>query len=220
MSERRLERPAAAGRTWRQVLRAFYSRPLGWGAMIFVSAVLSYAGGGVMFWLHAIYRGERGPAIDYWQHWLLDATLGFVALTPVVFLLLPTVLWTLGRRAEGGARVRVGLYVVIVGTLFALVTGPGPLLHNAVAGEGTPLADLATEVFGYDPEVAEHHARAPERSAFTEGVLQVVVGIPAYSALMLGSVFLVRSVVAARRRDRGAGAPPPPVTSVARTGPG
>lgn len=213
-------RSGLTARTWRQVLRAFYSRPLGWGAMIFVSAVLSYVGGGLMFWLHAIYRGEKGPAIDYWQHWLLDSSLGFVALTPVVFLLLPTVLWTLGRRGDGGARAKVGLYVVIVGTLFALVTGPGPLLHNAVAGEGTPLANLATDVFGYDPEIAQHHGDAPERSPFTEGVLQVVVGIPAYSLLMLASLLVVRRVVAARRRDGGSGAATPPVTSAARAGPG
>ncbi|HEX2273575.1 MAG TPA: hypothetical protein VHG90_06865, partial [Acidimicrobiales bacterium] len=74
--------------------------------------------------------------------------------------------------------------------------------------------------FGYDPDIAEHHARAPERSAFTEGLLQVAVGIPAYSALMLGAVFLVRSVVAARRRDGDAGAPRPPVASAAQAGPG
>jgi hypothetical protein len=188
--------------------------------MLFVSAVLSYVGGGVMFWLHAIYRGERGPAIDYWQHWFLDATLGFVALTPVVFLLLPTVLWTLGRRGEPGNRIRVGVYVAIVGTLFALLTGPGPLLHNAVAGEGTPLAELGEDVFGHDPDIAEHHAEAPERSAFTEGVLQVAVGIPSYSLLMLGSVFAVRAAVAARRRDGGTGPSDRPVTTAAQAGPG
>ncbi len=217
MNASRPERPGGA-RSWRQVLRAFYSRPLGWGATIFVSAVLSYAGGGLMFWLHAIYRGEKGPAIGYWQHWLLDATLGFVALTPVVFFLLPTVLWTLGRRRDSGGRVQVGLYVAIVGTLFALLTGPGPLLHNAVAGEGTPLAELATDVFGYDPEIAEHHAHAPERSAFTEGVLQVAVGIPAYSLLMLASVFIVRTVMATRRRDGDRAPPTPAVSSAAPTG--
>ena len=29
-----------------------------------------------MFSLHAIYRGEQGPVIGYWQHWYLDSTLG------------------------------------------------------------------------------------------------------------------------------------------------
>lgn len=184
-----------------KVLRAFYSRPLGWGAMIFVSATLAYVGGGLMFWLHAIYRGEQGPAIDYWQHWFLDSTLGILALTPAVFFLLPIVLWRLGGRGQSRSGVRVGLYVVMVGTLFALVTGPGPLLHNAIAGAGTPLADVATDVFGHDPDIARQHAHAPDRSPFVEGLLQVAVGIPAYSLLTLASIFVVRKVVRARRRD-------------------
>lgn len=202
MSAPGLDRPLRGGvKSWAKVLRAFYSRPLGWGATIFVSAVLSYVGGGLMYWLHAIYRGEQGPAINHGQHWGLDSTLGFVALTPIVFLLLPAVLWSLGRRGSREGRLRVGLYVVVVGTLFALVTGPGPLLHNALVGEGTPLADAATSVFGHDPDIAEHQAHAPERSAFAEGVLQVAVGIPAYSLLTLAAILVVRATVGARRRD-------------------
>lgn len=184
-----------------RVLRTFYSRPLAWGAAIFVSAILAYVGGALMFWLHAVYRGERGPAIGYVQHWLLDSTLGFIALTPVVLLLLPIVLWKVtwnGRRRDA---IPVGLFVVVVGTLFALVTGPGPLMHNAVAGAGKPLANLATDVFGRDHDMALRHADAPERSAFTEGVLQVAVGIPAYSLLTLGAVVVVRNVMRGRRRD-------------------
>jgi hypothetical protein len=174
---------------------------LGWGATIFVSAVLSYVGGGLMFWLHAIYRGEEGPAIGYGQHWLLDSTLGFVALTPVVFLLLPTVLWTLQRYGETGGRVRVGLYVVVVGALFALVTGPGPLLHNAIAGADKPLANVATDIFGHDPDIAAQHAHAPERSALVEGVLQVAVGVPAYSLLTLAAIGALRRIVRGRHRE-------------------
>jgi len=159
-----------------------------------------------MFWLHAIYRGEKGPSIGYWQHWLLDSTLGFIALTPVVFLLLPAALWTLSWQGKKPGGVRTGVYVVVVGTLFALVTGPGPLLHNAIAGAGKPLANLATDVFGHDHEIAMRHAEAPERSAFTEGVLQVVVGIPAYALLTLVSIGVVRTVVRGRRRDVEPGA--------------
>lgn len=187
--------------SWRRILRAFYSRPLGWGAAILVSATLSYVGGGLMFWLHAVYRGEKGPSIGYWQHWLLDSTLGFIALTPVVFLLLPAVLWTLSWQGRRPGGVPTILYVVAVGALFALVTGPGPLLHNAIAGAGKPLANLATDVFGHDHDMALRHADAPERSALTEGVIQVAVGIPAYSLLTLGSVLVVRNVTRARRRD-------------------
>lgn len=190
-----------------QTLRAFYARPLAWGASLFVSATLAYAGGGIMFWLHAIYRGEQGPAIGHWQHWLLDSTLGFLALTPVVFVLLPLVWWVLGRRDGGRRAVPIGVYVAIVGTLFSLVTGPGPLMHNAIAGAGTPLADAATDVFGHNPDIAHHHADAPERSAFTEGVLQVAVGIPAYSTLTLVSIVAVRSATGRRRRTEGEGEP-------------
>lgn len=183
-----------------QTLRAFYARPLAWGAALFVSATLAFAGGGIMFWLHAIYRGEQGPAIDHWQHWLLDSTLGFVALTPVVFLILPLVLWMISPRRGRRRALPIGFYVAMVGTLFSFVTGPGPLLHNAIAGAGKPLADAATEVFGYNQDIADHNVHAPERSAFTEGVLQIAVGIPAYSTLTLVSIVAVRSATGRRRR--------------------
>ena len=50
-------------------------------------------------------------------------------------------------------------------------------------------------------------AGAPERSAFTEGVLQVAVGVPVYSLLTLASICVVRWVVrpSAGRRDGGPG---------------
>ena len=99
--------------------------------------------------------------------------------------------------------------MLVVGILFALVTGPGPLLHNAIAGAGTPLANLATDVFGRDPQMERHHAELPERSAFTEGVLQVAVGVPVYSLLTLASIAVVRRVAhtgrRTGRRDRGRG---------------
>ncbi|MDP8961295.1 MAG: hypothetical protein M3N32_06765 [Actinomycetota bacterium] len=43
-----------------------------------------------MLWLHAIHRGEKGPAINHWFHWLLDSTLGFLPLTPVLFFIPPS----------------------------------------------------------------------------------------------------------------------------------
>ena len=174
-----------------QALRSFYSRPVAWFGAIAVSAVLSYLGGAVMFWLHAIYRNEQGPEIGYLQHWLLDSTLGFVALTPVVFLLLPAALWL--RRSEvRRAGLRLGLYVVVVGVLFAFVTGPGPLLHNTLVGADTPLANLATDVFGRDPGVVDHTGHGVENSVLSEGVLQVAVGIPVYSLLTWAAVAVIR----------------------------
>ena len=183
-------------------LRSFYARPIAWGGALLVSATLSYVGGAAMFWLHAIYRQEHGPSIGHLQHWLLDSTLGFVALTPVILLLLPAALW-LRRNDVGSARIRLAVYVLMVGTLFALVTGPGPFLHNRLVGADTPLANFATDVFGEDPSIGHHGEPVKENSALSEGTLQVVVGIPLYSVLTWAAVGVVRrtSAGSARRRS-------------------
>jgi hypothetical protein len=186
-----IRHPARPATSAARILRSFYSRPIAWGGAVVTSAVLAYLGGAVMFWLHAIYRREHGPAIGHVQHWMLDSTLGFVALTPVVFLLLPTVLW-LRTKSGPAARVRLGAYVLVVGTLFAVVTGPGPYLHNHLVGAGTPLARFATSVFGMDPGVQAQSVHAVDHSAISEGALQIAVGIPLYSLLTLGAVELVR----------------------------
>lgn len=192
------ERPARQAKSTVQVLRSFYSKPIAWGGALLVSGTLSYLGGAAMFWLHAIYRQEHGPQIGHVQHWLLDSTLGFVALTPIIFLLLPATLWV-QRQKTRRARLRLLSYVLIVGTLFALITGPGPFLHNSLVGADTALANWATDVFGRDPSVASHAAHAKENSPLSEGVLQVVVGIPLYSLLTFGAVTVVRRTGAMRR---------------------
>src|SRR2546421_5709408 len=134
-------------------LRAFYSQPVAWLAVLVTSAVLGYAGGAVMFWFHALYRGEQGPAISPWYHWLLDASLAFFGLMPAIFLILPAALWMLQRRGEGSSLARTGRYAGMVGALFAAGTGPGPLLHDLIAGRGTLLARTAQTLFGTDPSV-------------------------------------------------------------------
>lgn len=181
-------------------LRSFYSDRLGWTALFATSFLLAYGGGAVLFWLHAIHRGEHGPAISDWSHWLLDSTLGFVALTPILFFILPTALWILAR-GDGGRRIRLWAYVAVVGTIFTLVTGPGPLLHHTIAGHGTWLADLATVVFGHDAETAERNMHAMERSQLTEGLLQVAVGLPVYIGLTGFALRLLRARTAGRRTD-------------------
>ncbi|MCW3042463.1 MAG: hypothetical protein JWL57_621, partial [Actinobacteria bacterium] len=93
---------------------------------------LAYAGGAVMFWFHAIYRGEQGPAISPWYHWLLDSSLGFFGLTPALFLILPAALWILQRTRQGSRLANTGRYVAVVGAIFAAVTGPGPVLHDLI----------------------------------------------------------------------------------------
>ncbi|MCW3043247.1 MAG: hypothetical protein JWL57_1405, partial [Actinobacteria bacterium] len=64
-----------------RALRSLYAEPVAWVALVVTAGVLAYAGGAVMFWFHAIYRGEQGPAISPWYHWLLDSSLGFFGLT-------------------------------------------------------------------------------------------------------------------------------------------
>lgn len=175
---------------WLDVVRAFYRRPIAWAALLVSAAFLTYGGGAVMFWFHAIVRGEAGPAIDNVHHWLLDSTLGFVALTPVLAVILPLAVWRAGPRPW--------VYVAAAAVLFTLVTGPGPLLHNAVAGAGTPLADLATDVFGEKPAAMAHdHGR---RSPFTEGALQLGVGLPVYLTCTWLALGFVRLTVRASRR--------------------
>ena len=188
------------------VVRAFYARPIAWAALLVSAALLTYGGGAVMFWLHAVVRDEAGPAIDNVQHWLLDSTLGFVALTPVLALILPLAVW----QAGGGrphARVQLWVYVTATATLFTLVTGPGPLLHNMVAGAGTPLADLATQVFGEDPDMLDHSMHVEARSPVTEGLLQLGVGLPVYLICTWLGLQLVRLSVRLGRRRRPAGEP-------------
>jgi hypothetical protein len=174
-------------------LRSFYSRPLGWVALLVTSVALSYGGGGAMFWLHALVRGERGPAIADWAHWLFDATLGFVALTPALFLILPAALWAL-RRGGRQVRVRPVAYMTLVGALFGLVTGPGPLVHNLMVGPESVLGRLAVSIFGHDPAVAMRNAHAPSHSVISEAVLQVAVGVPVYIASGAFALVLVRAL--------------------------
>lgn len=167
--------------------------------VLVLSLVLSYGGGAAMFWLHAIYRGERGPAIANQWHWLLDSSLGFLSLTPVLVLILP-----IAREVAAGRGAR--LEAVITGALFAVVTTPGPILHNLVAGAGTPLARLATRVFGTDPGVVAAHVNAVEHSGTSESLLQLTVGLPVYIALACVTLTALR--IRAERRERGGSSVP------------
>jgi hypothetical protein len=180
-------------------IRAFYSRPIGWLALVVTSALLAYGGGGVMFWFHALYRGEHGPAINPWYHWFFDSTLGFVALTPALFLIMPAALAAIRRARVRGAGPTAALYVLVVGVLFGVATGPGPLLHDALVGRDAPLGKLAVRIFGYNATVAaQTAAHGADHSAVTEGLLQIAVGIPVYVITGLVALAVVRAV--ARRR--------------------
>ena len=181
-------------------LEAFYSRPLAWAAWIVTSLYLAYGGGAAMFWVHAIHRGEAGPAISDLSHWFLDSTLGFLALTPAVFFLLPLALWAARSVTRGSLGMRTGGFVVLVGTTFGVVTVPGPLMHNLLVGGGTRLGDLAERVFGLDPSVAARNAVAVEHSALSESLVQLFVGVPVYLLAAAAALLTVRLFVQVRRR--------------------
>lgn len=190
---------ARTGKGAARGVRAFYSRPLGWLALFVTSAVLAYGGGGVMFWFHAIYRGEAGPPINDWAHWFFDSSLGFVALTPALFLILPAALWAVNRAGLRTGPLKAGFYVGTVGVLFGVATGPGPFIHNTLVGRDAPLGRLAVDIFGRDPQVAARVAHT--HSTLSEMVLQVVIGVPVYIATGLLALSLVRAL--ARHRAAG-----------------
>jgi len=187
------------------VVRCFYGRPIAWAALVVSAAFLTYGGGAVMFWFHAVVREEAGPAIHDLHHWLLDSTLGFVALTPVLAVILPLAVWHASAAAEPGARARLWVYVAATATLFTLFTGPGPLLHNVIAGAGTPLADLATRIFGEAPGAVTEVMHVHARSALTEGLLQLCVGLPVYTACTWLGLGFVRVCVRASHRRAPSG---------------
>ena len=193
-----LDRAAGARKAAMQGIRAFYSRPLGWLALFVTSAILAYGGGGAMFWFHAIYRGEEGPPINDWWHWFFDSSLGFLALTPALFLILPLALAGVHAARLQGRRYAIAAYVVLVGVAFGVVTGPGPILHDTLVGRDAPLGKLAVDVFGRDPAVAARAAE--EHSLLSDVLLQVAVGVPVYIAAGLIALGLVRAIARAGAR--------------------
>lgn len=179
-----------------EAVLAFYRQPLAVVALLLSSLLLSFGGGAVMFYFHAIVRGEQGPAIADAHHWLLDSGLGFVGLTPVLAVILPLGVRAVSRAGRFGRQA----YVLTVAVLFTGLTGPGPFLHNQIAGGGTPLADFVTELLGSDAGVAARNLHAQERTPLTEGLLQLVVGLPVYLFFTWLALELVRSAVGVARR--------------------
>lgn len=185
---------ARAARTATSALAEHYPTRRARCSVVATSFALTYVGGAAMYWTHAVYRGEQGPPIAHPWHWLLDSTLGFVALTPALLVLIP-----LARRMATGRS--AGAEAVALGGLFALVTAPGPLLHGLIAGAGTPLARWATALVGSDPGVQSSHVHAVDHSAASEVVTQLVVGAPVYITIALVAGLALRRV---GRRSGGA----------------
>ena len=185
-------RPTACGR----MLLDFYRDPLAWFGVFVSTLILAYAGGAVMFILHAVVLGEQGPAIGPAEHWALDSTLGFVGLGPAVALIVPLAGWI--TTPGVGLTVRPGAFAAVGGVLFALATAPGPVAHDLLVGRGTYLANKATVLLGGSVH-AGHAAGDAVPQALSIG-LQVAVGVPTYVLLVWVSLRTVRAVVRHRQQ--------------------
>lgn len=175
-------------------VREFYRRRGSRLTLVIAAPVLCYGGGAVMFWFHAYYRGEAGPAINPWLHWLVDSTIGFVGLTPALFFLLPAAAQVLAARGRRSA-LALG---ALVGAGFALVTGPGPVVHDLLVGQHGPVGLWAVQFFGSDPVVEARNLLASEHNAAIEGLLQLAVGLVVYVGLTWLSLAVVARMLALR----------------------
>lgn len=174
----------------------FYRDPLAWLAVLLTSVIMCYFGGLLMFWYHAEHLGEGGPSISWYAHWMLDSTVGFVALTPALAVIVPLASWVAQSLAADARRAR-WLFVAISGTVFALVTVPGPIAHNLLVGRGTWIATKVTALIG-NPS-----ARLVPGVKYSRPELmaqQLRAGLPLYVLLMALAVLVVRAVMVAAQR--------------------
>lgn len=171
-----------------------YKRFAAWRDLALHAGLLLYGAGAFFFWLHGVARGEKGPAISYWQHWLLDSTIGLIALTPVLFVLLPLIKRYAAARF-GSRHVPAAFLATVTGGLFAFITAPGPIVHNLIAGEGKVVARWAEGFFGIDPVIVDTYARSTaESNTLVEVALQVGFGIPVYITAALLAVGIGRAL--------------------------
>jgi hypothetical protein len=182
---RRLIRMLDPG-TFARVVRDFYRDRVGWLGSFGFAVVLVYVGGAAMFWFHSLYLGEGGPAISPWVHWLLDSTAGLFGLTLPILLIVPVA----AAAARGPTRVSAGWFGAITGTLLAVVTSPGPILHDKLIGRGTWLAAQIVEWFG----TSHHHAsgRPQDLSIPVRMLQQIAFGTPLYVLLAWITLFMLR----------------------------
>lgn len=191
------------------LVRAFYRDPVAWAGLAVYALILAYGGGAIMFWFHAIYLGEGGPAISPYLHWALDSTAGFLGLTPAIAVIIPLAAWTAMEPGPDGARigrVRPVRFALVGGVLLALVTAPAPVIHDNVLARGTWLGEHITRIWGGQQYVSAHVHQEVEASPLFEMGQQVVAGIPTYVPLMFVGLVVVRSL---SRLGRGSVAPAP-----------
>jgi hypothetical protein len=181
----------------------FYRDPLSWLAVLLTSVILCYFGGLLMFWYHAEHLGEGGPAISWYTHWMLDSTVGFVALTPALVVILPLSSWVAQSLAADQRRAR-WLFVAFSGTAFALLTVPGPIAHNLLVGRGTWVANKVTQLAGNPSAGLTPSVKYPKPELMAQ---QFRAGLPLYLLLMALAVVAIRGLMAVAQRfgaaDRG-----------------
>lgn len=194
--------PMAAPVSWRRLVidfyAGFYRDRLARRALIVCALVLAYGGGAVMFWVHAIFLGEGGPSISPYLHWALDSTAGFIGLTPPLAVILPLAA-RFATLTSATRQFSLPLFIATGGAAFSLVTLGGPIMHDTFIARGTWIADRITEIAG------RPDAPAPPPDDVSHAVsmtAQLVVGLPAYTALFGATVLLIRLAV---RRDRRRG---------------
>ena len=183
-------------RTWRSAALAYYRDPLSWLALLVSAVLLSYVGGAAMFWFHSIELGEGGPAISWQAHWLLDSTVGFLALSPALLLIIPAAILAADTYFPARRRLHALVYAGVAGGLFALLTVPGPVAHDRFVGRGTWLAGRVTELIGDPSAPLGPHHDYPVLADLTQ---QFGFGIPLYVALTVLSVPLIRKLATVRR---------------------
>jgi hypothetical protein len=179
-----------------QLISGFYRRRIAWFALAVSALVLVYGGGALMFWYHSIYLGEGGPAINPMLHYVIDSTAGFLALAPALAAILPVAARQALRHtgSRGGA---YAVYAMLGGTLFALATVPGPLLHDRFVGRGTWFADRITELWGDGSVPGPPHHYVPPVSMS----LQLAFALPVYIGLMALTLLLIRQLTLIRRHS-------------------
>ena len=165
----------------------YYRQPASWLALIITSLVMIYLGGAAMFWFHAIYLGEGGPAISPVLHWFIDSTAA-LALTPILFIVLP-----LASRFAMVSRQDLSphRFALFSGVIFAVMTIPGPFIHNTFIGRGTWLADQITRLWG-DGRAVQPYTSFPFA---IEALLQVAFGLPLYIVLMWALFYGTRTIL-------------------------
>ncbi len=176
-------------------VRAFYAEHRGWRGLLVASVILTYGGGAIMFWFHAIYLGEGGPAISPWHHWLLDSTAGFIGLTPIIVFILPFAAQVARNNSDmlsvSTHHTHAGRFALVAGIVLAFVTAPAPILHDEFIGRGTWLAAQVTDLLGHHHAAIGTPQKIPE---VLEMVQQVAFGIPTYVSLMWVSLMTLRAL--------------------------